>query len=557
MGPPERLFWPVLPVPGVKRSEITPVPRGAMLNGNCRLPARGFSLLLSQDPAFQSVIGDELRSEYVVGGFTPEQRTAWLQRLRGFVPIFLEGLESDNPCVQLDCITHLGLMAEPSAVEPLLRLLEKYPPDTEVAIAAMQFLASNYKEPSIVPRMVAVIQQGGFGTDLFIRTIRACQGSFKDERLFQALLRLFEDSKDHPCDKAVFSALYNQADDGHHKKEMTDLYRRHIADPAFASLAPAVARLMASPETFDEIASLYENGCKDQMGNCWGLYDILREIGGPKFVAFSRRQIINSEDPCAKNTNTAVVLEELQKEIPATFPPGQDLLNWLQQNAGDLLDRMDFCAILLKDPSSKPDVPPSRRAVYWERAAKLFERNKPIHSWIGLQLYKAYGPEGLDDPEKALKAITMALDDYQSVGGGKPGEWQQYKSNLERRLRTQRIDSVIRIDELQPSKPGEVLGTWKGILILPEEAMKEALANVPYAYLDYIDTAGKTTSVETEIQFVEPEPAAKGGLAFLAVPQSPNDLSAEQISGVRLRLLFLPRSTGFTGHVTSTVVPTH
>ena len=549
-----RVFWPPVPVPGVKRSEITAVPRDAMVGGNCRVGGRGYSLLLSQDPAFQAVIGDDLRSEYVVGGFTPEQRKAWLERIKRFVPIFLKGLESDNPCVQLDSMSYLGLIQDPGAVEPLLKFIEEYPADSEVVISAMRHLAITYREKRVVPFMVGVIEQGRLGTDLFNRTIQACVDGLRDERLFEALLHLFEGSKDHLYDKGVLSALYHQADDGRHKQQMTDLYRRHIGDPAFASSALALAPLIASPETFDEIAALYEHVCQDHTANCWGLYDVLRQIGGPKFLAFSRCQAFATQNPCEMNKNKAVILEDLQKRIPASFPPGQDLVGWLQQNAGDLIDWFDLSGLLLRDPNSKPDASPERRAAYWERAAKLFERNKPVLSWIGLQLYKAYGPEGLDDPEKALRAITMALDDYSSPGGGKPGEWQQYKSNLERRLRSDRIRAVLRIEAIAPSEPGDVLGAWKGILILPEDAVRETLANRPFAYLDFIDSTGKEVPVVAEVQFEEQISGVPPRLPFSVVPQDrPKGLS-EAIVGIRLRLLFLPRAEGFSGTIISPLV---
>ena len=550
---------PPVHVPNLRPGELPPYPPGAMSDGHCQVGSRGFILELSDNPAFRALVQEDLAPWTPQHERTPADEKAWIERMKGFVPLLLKGLESENGCIQLEAVSYLAKLEDPRAVEPLYRLVQKYPLDAEVACEAVRSLAVVYNDRRTIPHLVSMIEKAPSGP-VFYTALDAASRTLKDERLWHALANRFENTKCSPVDYGyILQAAANQEEAVANKQEVTAFFRRNISRPGVEAQAVGFAVKTSSPDAFDELAAYYRSHCQDNNGDCWGTACALIRLGGPKLRPFWLQEMREAEKANFRTWAASQALIALEKELPAQIASGDDLLALLDQKAGEALpiaDQPSILGVVNRAPEVRPDSPPERRAAYWEKAAKLLERNKPVHSWIGLQLYQAYGPGGIDNPEKALSAITMALEDYSSPSGGKPGEWLQYKSSLERRLRTNRIGAAIQIQGLEPSRTDEVLGPWKGNLVLPEDAVEEVISNVPFAYLDFIDAEGRTTLVETEMSFPEQAARAPHDIAFLAVPKKTLNVPPGTITGVRLRLLFLPRATGFTGHVTSSVVRT-
>ncbi len=520
--------------------------------------ARGFILYLSNDPGFVALIKEDLKPFSPIDDQTPAEQRAWVERLKNYVPLLLKGLRSSNGCIQHEAIWYLARTEDPRAVEPLFGLFKKYSLNSKVGIDAFEVLTSVYLDPRTIPYVVKMIEKAPVGPILNI-ALTAAGGRLRDERLWHALVQRFEKPPPQPYAN-IIRVTANQAEAVHDKQEVVTFFRHNASRDGFNSSAAVFTGMIASPDTFDDIAAYYHAHCKNNNGDCLRIATQLTNIGGPKVAPFWIGIMKDTKNPQMRSYAATQTLGALAKELPARIASsGQDLLTWLERRGGEALffaRQGSASAILLRAPEATPYAPIEQRAAYWEKAAALLKVNKATYSWIELKLYKIYGPQGLADYEKALAAITEALNNYTPsyYYGKKPQAWIRYRDVLRRKLRSLHLMALIRIKGLSPEKAGEPLGPWKGELVLPAGAVAEVQAADPFAYLEVVNAEGKITPIASEVRLQDSLPGDTARIPFLVIPGQSKEVTGNAILQVRLMLLFLPRTSGFSGSVLSPLV---
>ncbi len=540
---------PLSPPPGVP-----PYAPGVMSNGRCMASGRGYIANLSDDPTFRALIQEDIQpwNPYHERGIAEEK--AWAQRMKAFVPLLLKGLQSENGCIQLEAVSYLAKLKDPRAIEPFYELIQKYPLETEVASEALKSLAEVYNDSRVIPYLVDIVNKAPEGPVLNI-ALDAASRENKDEKLWRALVRRYERTPDSSGTQILLQAIANQAEAVRDKQEVLAFFRRDAARPGFDYRASAFARIIASPDTFEDLAAYYNAHCKDSNGDCGGIAGTLINIGGPKLRPFWLQEMRESQDARFRSYAASQALNVFAKELPKKISSGNELLTRLDEQCGEALpfaDQGAITGILSHAPEAQPEVAPQVRAAYWEQAvARLAKRGVNCY-WIYLQLYNIYGPQGLQNDEKALAAITAALDHYaDAYGSKKPQEWIGYQEKLREKLRSRQIGAAIKIGGFSPENASRPAGPWKGELILPADAADDVQSGTPFAYLEFTDSAGRVTLVPSAVQLEQSSPGALGMIPFVVSPLKP---STGKVAQVRLRLLFLPRAKGFSGVILSPTV---
>lgn len=531
-------------------------PQEAMSSGRCQVGARGFILALSDDPAFMALVQEDLApwNPNHERGIADEQ--SWARRMKSFVPLLLKGLDSENGCIQLEAIRYLEKTGDERAVEPLCRLVQRYPLDCEAAMAALQALAVTYQDKRAVPLLERALAERDYPDPLVDALLDTTQRGLIDVRLLRAVMARMDRSPRSLADLLTFQALSRQAGDGTHKPEVIAFFKRHLRQPEFGAPGTGVARLIASEETFEDIRSFYTIHCPGKTTDCGTLLGILQNIGGPKYYAFARQRVEESRDPVEKARCASDMARYLKSQVPSVIPAGQSVLDWLVAHAGESLNLADWGEVLLLDADAKISASPERRAVFWERAAATLRDNKLTYYWIELQLYNAYGPQGLGDDEKALAAIAEVVDHCgPNFPNGIPQEWVRSRDDLRRKLQSRSLGASARIEGLAPMTVGRDPGSWSGQLIKPESNGPELTETIPFAYLEYVIAPGQTVVLPARLRFQPSSDASSRTVQFEVTPLPGYSTPSVGVSAVRLRLLYLPRKDGFSGAVVSELVP--
>jgi hypothetical protein len=79
---------------------------------------------------------------------------------------------------------------------------------------------------------------------------------------------------------------------------------------------------------------------------------------------------------------------------------------------------------------------------------------------------------------------------------------------------------------------------------------------VNICHWEFIDATGGVTPVPFEVKLKNPVSGEPARLPFLVTPEKSVKAGLNGISQVRLRLLFLPRGSGFSGSILSPLVRT-
>ncbi len=538
---------------------VPPYPPGAMSNGNCLVGDRGFILYLSDDPEFRALVEQDLPPNLPVGTLPPAQEKRWIERMKAFVPLLLRGLQSENGCIQRESIYYLAKTKDPRAVQPLFELLRRYSPDSQVAIDSLHVLALIYLDRAAIPYMVRIID----GTDRgmpYQMVLDAASGRLVDERLWRALVDRFERSGAEVHNGVLIQAIAVQAASVRDKREVVRFFRRNASRSDFQGRAAQLAAIIAAPDTLEDILNFYKAHCPGNRDDCWGLERVIQQVRDPQAVEFWQQELAEQHDPDQQVRDATKVVEAVTGLVPECLPAGEDFLDWVQdrtRGALALAGQQSVVKLLSMAPEAGPHTPLEQRAAYWERAAHMLRANSGAYSWIQYQLFLAYGPQGLRDKERALEAISLAVDNYQGRYGGAPEDWIRARDQLRGELRSDRLSATLRIDHPRPERSDAPFGPWLGQIVLPEEGLTDVTATTPFGFMDFMDASGETTTVPAEVHLLTGNAAKTQSVLFTISPRPGFRPPSSRITSVRLRLLYLPRSTGFCGLVVSALTPVH
>lgn len=531
-------------------------------NGNCFFGNRGLILCVSDDPKFTSLIKASFNDPEFFCWDTVRHRQSEAQketanRLKECLPILLRALESKNGCIQKEAIQYLGISQDKRAVGPLLRILENYPKNAMIWSEALLVLAKNFQEPAVIPYFIEVskdLDNEEYSSYAGV-IMDSCTYLPPDKRIFEQMTAYYEKEDRKVGSAIVIQTLAELARKGNFKDELTVFFKRNAHKYDFDYSVVLLARIVASPDTFDDLASIYERDLYDRerYAECRELLSILEKIGGEQFLSFSRRQLQQSSSTAEKTKAADAIIETIKPNIPDKFSSNEDIFSWLARNAGETAlknaSQKSISPILQKNPDSLPSSPPDKRLAFWNKASRVFKDNKSVYYWTELQLYKTYISREIDNPEKALEAISLALENYD--GKSVPEQWIMWRDNLKDKLNRKRLAGSVKIESLSPEKRGLILGNWNAELVLPEDASKDILKNKPFGYLELFDNQGKIISIPAEINWTSQSDGKAGRIPFTAILQGLERKPVENIAGIRIKLLFVSKGEGFSGVVVS------
>lgn len=521
-------------------------------HGRCMVSTRGFILQLSDDPLFKALIQEEFSPYGPFRQRKPEEERSWTERMRQYVPTLLRGLQSENGCIQQECIHCLERIKDPRAVEPLWRLLQIYPLETEVGVSALQTLAITYQEKRVVPILTQAIKERQTLDPVLYSVWDCVERGVVDPRLADATLDRLEMSPAELTSMSAFQALSRQASGGTHQRQIAAFFKRHLSQPQFAENGSSVATLIASEDTFEDIRAFYSHYCPGEKTDCARVYGLMYNIGGDKFLEFSRQQFEACQDPREKSRHARELIRLLKTKIPSPFPSDRTLPDWLISHAGEALNYANASEILFLDSELRQAGSPESRAAYWEKLAPRFVEFKANYYWIQLQLYNLYGPNAIGDDEKALRAITAALENCGlDCPSGPPKEWVQNRDFLQKRIEFRNLSAATRIAALTPARRNRCSGAWRAQLLCPDSNRAVLMECPPFGYLEFTTDAGQTVVVACKTRFLAKHVKPEKGIPLEATPLKEFSLPNTGIRSVRLRLLYLPRKEGFYGAIVS------
>jgi hypothetical protein len=261
-------------------------------SGNCDYYGGGSILCISDEPEFTSLIKASLEDRRFFpeeNGRPTEVQTARVETLRKYMPTLLKGLQSENGCIQRSAIYHIRITKDPIAIEPLFGFLVEHSWRHPVGCYALSALAHVYKDQRVVPYLVEVISQREW-SPCREGILDACNTFPYDHRILQALIDRYETQGGQD---SLLQDVVTVAEKGADKKEMTAFFKRNAAKYDFGSRVCTLARMVASPETFDDIAAIYKKYYFDRKKarETKELYNILEGIGGKQFQKFLKQPL--------------------------------------------------------------------------------------------------------------------------------------------------------------------------------------------------------------------------------------------------------------------------
>lgn len=559
-GSPAGAAPPAAPIPaGVATpGGEPPLPPGYNRGGRCTGWPGGDILGLSKDPLFREFVENERASRRPSGDGIPPLMPGWAEKMRPFVPLLLEGLRSEDGCVQLQAIRYLAKVEDDRAAGPLLELVRQYPAATDVGQEALRTLARVFRDKRVVPDLVVLIEREPIGPTLAMAE-DAANGPLKDERLWRALVRRFERTGSGGGGWSLVQAIINQTESVGDRGEVEAFIQRTLANPAFSEEAARIASAIGASDTFDEIARYYLIHCKNNNGNCWGMAARLIAIGGPKEAPFWLLKMQASPDAPMRTFAASRALKALAREAPLSDEDGLKTLAWYREHGGEALDVADMAAIgeiLFGIQKAHVGDTPETKARFWEGAMAELEGNAAVCYWVHYQLYQACGPQGLADDARALAAISAAVERYPANSYSKvPPDWVRMRDVLRRKLRSQAIEASARIEGLAPLRGKGSTRRWEGRLAAPGEYDAELTGVPPMAYLEYRRTDGTTLLLPARVRFLPAGGVQDERLSFELTPVMGFSGDERAAEALRVLLLYLPREGGFSGAIASPWVP--
>lgn len=536
----------------VKEAPPLPPP-GPVDPGNCGAFGTSYYLQTCSAPGFSSLIEPMFKDRFYP---EPAYEKDWQARLRPFIPCIIESLSSKDPCVQVAAVMLLRKSEDSRAVAPLLNLLKSNNGSNGVAAEARQTLAVTFKSTMVVPFVVRALTpplqtERWIGYDL-----QAARNGPRDPRLFDVLYRLFQDPHVKEEKGIILTTLVEQRYGPACDERLRKIFADQMRKPGCLYNIDRLALVIASEQTFDDIQTYFFTHCGYPNAYNDGLRRALQQVGGERYTSFLRRYFAFTQDVQQKKWMAEELVGDLSKAYPVTAPEGKDSLDWLVDQSGQMLSyatARTIWPILQQSPDAKADAPANRRAAFYERAAKLFIEDKELSYQIQRRLYEAYGPNGTDEPEKSLEALSAANKAYVALYSranvGAP--WGHEEEALRRDIAVQKMREALKVVDARPSNPSNLVGPWSASLLVPKEAPFDLSAARAVAFLDLLGDSGGLFSIPAKVS-LQGQPGGNGAiLSMMLQPDSQGLGKMESVKGVRIRILFLPGKSGFYGVVVS------
>lgn len=533
---------------------------------HCELPdvewgdGRGFNpwsvalLTLCDLPGYQVNVEPLLRDP----DFPPEsQLEAWRGRMRIYVPFLLKALTTDCLRARGEAESLLDKIVEEKDVPGLVRLLQRRN-DGSLGRAWLRYtLIYRFHRAKCLPFLLEALGNREAPLEVLNKDIDTTLTLAPDSRVFQALCGLSHWFQNPSYGSTLIIALVRHSPGPEGRSCLGAAFSRFAqAEPPPYTL-DTLASSLADEEHFDQIAEflLGHPGLEEKLRR--GLLSSLRTVGCERYRAFLRAYHSVPQGPTDRAYLAMEYLWCLKEPGRRAVLEGRDVLDWLQEEAGELLPSAPGSSILPfleLSPDAAANAPPARRAAYWERVLRSFPAQPEIESRALKRLYDAYGPEGTRDLPKALEAISRANQLAllsPPVGISRHAPWEREERELRHHLTVERMLQGLRLERAHPMRSWRPRGTWQADLVLPPEVPFDLSQTPVFAFLEVWGDEGLLDVVPARASLRGQGPPPPKAFRVTVEPLGRTKGPRAPHRKVFLRLLFLPEHDGFQGTIRS------
>jgi len=505
-------------------------------------------LTMCKAPGFEELVAPcVIQSSYPA----PVDQKDWAARMAPYVPCVIESLGSPDPCIRQFAIRLLTKIEDNRAVEPLIEYLEWSDPRWETSIEARKALARTFRTSDVVPYLIQAIEMGIIRED-----VESCTRIPSDPRLFPCLFRLYSEAKSVSDKAAIFRIVARHLPNRDSEGLVKSLFLEWKDRSGYDAEVSFLIEKIAGPDTAEDIIDYYFRHCQDWT-RCWRVVQAIQGIGEDTYLLFLRRGFESCQERARPGWGKKLFEIMVQFRAPASFERGEDSTEWMARKASDLLPYAGFDSVkdlMERSPEGSPSASPAARAALWEKASTLFPSNLEVQCAIQELLCKLYGPNVTGEMEKSLGALERALDlDAQRTQGKRPPrpDWIRLRNDLQEKLDRRNLQKGLSIAGLTPTLLGNPTGPFQGKLLLPSDSPWDLVSQPPFCYLDYRNSDGSLTTVPGRLVRYKFSPEGANVLLFTIEPELQEAVLPSSVESVRIRLLYLPKTEGFRGTVSS------
>ena len=459
-------------------------------------------------PGFATFIKPHVESPYYPHAGVAEERKA-------FRSLHLASLKSSDPCIQMAAVILLRDIADERAIEPLLDLLKQDNGSSWAPREARMALVSTFKCPLVVPYIVQVLVPPAMDPENVGIDVQALREGIKDPRLFDALYTLFHTPNLKPMNKGlVLEVLVSQRYGPECDGRLYQIFEEIKKNPDVFILRRGAAphHCHRQREDLRRARIILLRAARISNIKIWMAVPLRPQEGRRRQVpGFSKKATVPPQERTAqKKWASRELFEELKKRVEPETPVGKDSLDWIKEQAGDMAPdgarenlfgpywRQALRAVPRPKPLGGRPTGKGRHA--------LFTRNTQMESSIQWKLCGIYGPEGTDEPEKKLKALTAAIDNYTESlkgvtreQGRQPNDWV-YGDSAQAPNRSPGPEGLHPDCRRRASRVGEP-AWWleSGINAAGRPVQAGGLPRDPVGYIDYFGREGLLVSVPATV----------------------------------------------------------
>ncbi len=532
----------------------------------CELPdvewgdGRGFNpwsvalLTLCDLPGYQVNVEPLLRDP----GFPPEsQLEAWRGRMRIYVPFLLKALSTDCWRVRVEAESLLDKIVEERDVPGLERLLQRRNDGTLGRAWIRYTLIYRFHRAKCLPFLLEALGNPEAPPEVLNKDIDTTLILAPDSRVFQALCGLSLRFQNPSYGSGLIMALVRHSPGPEGRSCLSAAFSRFAQAEPLPHTLDTLASALADEEHFDQIAEflLGHPGLKERLLR--GMLYSLRTVGCERYRAFLRAYHPVPQQATDRAYVAMQYLWCLEEPGRRVVLEGRDVLDWLQEEAGELLPSAPDSSILpflARSPDAAAKAPPERRAAYWERVLRAFPGHPEIERHALKRLYDAYGPEGTRDFPKALEAISRAnqLELLSpATGVSRHAPWEREEKDLRHYLTVQKALQGLRLERAHPMRFWRPTGPWQADLVLPSEVSFDLSQAPVFAFLEVWGQGGLLEVVPARVSLRRQGPPPPKAFRVTVEPLEKACGPRAPHRKVFLRLLFLPEHDGFQGSIRS------
>ncbi len=480
------------------------------------------------------------------------------EELQKYFPILIEGLNSENVCVVMEAIHLLGESGDERAIEPLLQILEKYPITTQEGCFTYTTLVEHFDPTYVVHYVIDNLTWLRNNVDKWEDLCGHNIDSFRklppDIRFFNFLTSYYENPKRKTNGEIVLDIIAEQARRGNFKKELTAFVKRDLEKiKNSGDLSIGVLRILASEDNFDLIADFYYQFClcEKSSPNCRTLFNILKGIGGEKFIYFCKVVSKNEPSPDKKEA-VNILFDHSVEQFFSSNLPHSEFIDWLKKNCNhDLLKNVDsanFYKAKKKLMDNSPYLSNREKIEFLQKASDLFKENKKTYASLQFDLYRIYSSNDVNDLESALQCLKNGIE---ASAPSQYSYWIDEKIKIEEKIKNCSMEREIEVTAIKPSGDNLTKAVWKGEITSSKETIDRLNKTALSAYLEFFDSEDKLClMVPCDSEWVECKNGVNTKKCFEIKPYRIN-YKDKKPKKVRGKLLFISQGEGFRGSVES------